>query len=582
LYNGQTRWSLLAIRPQIAPVRVLSANSLSANRRILRLLIGFVFTTLCLGSVVALVIYADTHSDISSQDMVSHTQQVLLELQGVSQQLDRIELNARLYSLTSDENNVRAAQGATVTLNTLLLRLATLVRDNPEEERRARDLLRESNQLNEATDRLMAQANSVRDLVVNCRRILNPMQDEERTLLSERATEAERNHLYSLARRIATIAIGTILILILFGFLTRDAVRRERFEEQLSNANEQLRSTVQRLEERASESRLLISARDEVALCLEVSQAEASTVRYLAQLLPESGGSLCIVNNSRQIVETVSSWGEPRATLLEGFAPEHCCALRSGRMRWRHPDRSQVHCSHFLGAQPEHYLCFPLVAHGETLGILYIECPTAAIAAKTEAHEGTIASLGEMAAMAIAGLHLRQKLESQSIRDSLTGLFNRSFMEVALEREMHRAERRDKELALMMVDVDHFKQFNDSFGHEAGDVVLREVAECLRVSVRNEDVVCRFGGEEFVIILPETEAPVALERAELLRQTVSDLVLRYHGQPLRQVTISIGMAIFPRHANTTDELLRCADRALYAAKHRGRNRVIEADTSIPV
>ncbi len=578
----QARWFFAAPPPQIVTVPVSSANPVLGNRRILRLLIGFVFVTLCLGSVVALVMYTDTHSDISSQDLVSHTQLVLLEMQGVSQQLDRIELNARLYSLTRDENNLRAAQGATVMLNTMLLRLKQLVHDNPVQEPRARDLLVAANSLSQATDQLTPQTSSVREQVMNCRRILNPMQDEERTLLTERETEAERDHLYSLARRIATIAIGTLLILILFGFLTRDALRRERFEEQLSDANAQLRSTVQRLKERASESQLLISARDEVALCLEVSQAEACTVRYLAQLLPESAGSLCIVNNSRQIVEGVVSWGAPQGALSEGFAPECCCALRSGRLRWRRPDRSEVHCSHFTGAAPERYLCFPLVAHGETLGILYIECQTPAIAAATEAHENTIASLGEMAAMAIAGLHLRQKLESQSIRDGLTGLFNRSFMEVALERELHRAGRREKELAVMMVDIDHFKQFNDSFGHEAGDVVLREVAECLRVSVRNEDIVCRFGGEEFVVILPETAIPVVMGRAELLRGTVSELALRYHGQPLRQVTISIGVAIFPRHADTTDDLLRCADRALYAAKHRGRNRVVEADTSIPV
>lgn len=580
-YNGHTRWKYARPTQNRPPLRVFSANSRSGKRRIIRLLIGFVVTSLCLGSVVALVIYSDTHSDISSQDAVSHTQEVLLELQGVSQQLDRIELNARLYSLSGDDNNLRAAQGATVTLNTLLLRLKVLVADNAVQRSRAKDLLTAANRLSAVIDQL-TQSSSVREQVLNCRRILNPMQDEERTLLSERETTAERNHLYSLARRIGSIVIGTLLILILFGFLTRDALRRERYEEQLSDANQQLRSSVQRLQDRAAESQLLISARDEVALCLEVSQAEACTVRYLEQLLPESSGSLCIIDNSRQTVESAVAWGEIRARLADGFAPESCCALRSGRMRWRRPLQSEVHCSHFAGASPERYLCFPLVAYGETLGIVYIECATEAIAAATEAHENTIASLAEMAAMAIAGLRLRHKLESQSIRDGMTGLFNRSFMEIALEREMYRAARRERELAVMMLDIDHFKQFNDSFGHEAGDVVLREVAECLRASVRNEDIVCRFGGEEFIVILPEIETAVALNRAELLRQTVSELAVRYHGHPLRQVTISVGVAVFPRHAETADELLRCADRALYAAKHRGRNRVVEADTSIAV
>lgn len=545
----------------------------------MRLLIVFFLITMCLGSVVALVIYADTHSAIASEDLVSHTQDVLLDLADVSQQLDRIELNARLYAVTGDEDHLRTAQVATVVLNTRLVRLADLVRDNPVQERRARDLLSSSSVLASAVDRLTPTSGSVREQVVLCRRVLNVMQDEERTLLTQRQAAAERNNIFGLTRRIATIAVGTILILVLFGFLTRDAIRRERFEEQLSDANARLRATVEKLEHQAWESRLLISARDEVALCLEVKEAEDCTARYLGQLLPGTAGSLCITNNSRQILENVVSWGSQEPAVSDGFSPDSCCALRSGRARWRRPERSEVHCSHFV-TPPDWYLCFPLTAHGETLGVMYIECPSAEIAAATQKCESTIASIGEMAAMAIAGLRLRHKLESQSVRDGMTGLFNRSFMEVALEREMHRAGRKEKELAVMMVDIDHFKQFNDTFGHEAGDVVLREVAECLRVAVRNEDIVCRFGGEEFVVILPEVNTAVAMERAELLRRTVGELALRYHGHPLRQVTISIGVAMFPRSSNTADELLRSADRALYSAKHRGRNRVVEADSII--
>jgi diguanylate cyclase (GGDEF)-like protein len=186
-------------------------------------------------------------------------------------------------------------------------------------------------------------------------------------------------------------------------------------------------------------------------------------------------------------------------------------------------------------------------------------------------------ALAEMAALAIAGLRLRHKLESQSIRDGMTGLFNRSFMEVALDRELQRADRQGKPVALMMVDVDHFKQFNDSFGHEAGDVVLREVADCLQSIVRGEDIVCRYGGEEFALILPEMGARAALERAEALRKGVGELTVRYRGEALRQVTISVGVAMYPERAGSSEDLLRNADRALYTAKRRGRNRVVEAE-----
>lgn len=535
-----------------------------------------------LGSIVALVIYTDAHSARNLETPVSQTQAALLDMAGISQQLDRIELDARLYRLSGDEDQLRAATTATVPLNTLQLRLAQELNGDVAQERRAEELAVAAATLTNSVNRLKPGSGTVRDDVLNCRRVLNVMQDTERTLLVQRQADAERNELYQLARRITVIAIGATLILVQFGFLIRDILRRGRFENQISETNERLRQTVQRLEEQAWSSRLLIAARDEVSLCLAVKQAEESTVRYLEQLLPETAGCLCIINNSRQVLECKGTWGGVETATFEGFSPDSCCALRSGRLRWRRPERSELHCSHFAGKAPDRYVCLPLTAHGETLGIVTIECPTPDIAALAEGRESTLASLAEMAAMAIAGLNLRQKLESQSIRDGMTGLFNRTFMEIALEREISRAGRQGKQIAVMMLDIDHFKQFNDSFGHDAGDVVLREVAETLRVGVRSEDIVCRYGGEEFVVIMPEISPHAAVERAELLRRMIGDLMLRYRGQPLRQVTISVGVSIFPENSEIPEELLRIADQAMYGAKHRGRNRVLTADSSLHV
>jgi diguanylate cyclase (GGDEF)-like protein len=556
------------------------ANSVPGDRRVVRALIALVLLLVCLGSIVAWVIYADARNSMQPSDTVTHSQDVLLDLAGVSQQLDRIELDARLYRFTGDEDHLRAAQVATNALHTLLLRLEMLVGDNPVEEERARQLTRDEGVLTTAVNRLNAKTGSVRDEVMECRRVMGLMQDEEHSLLTQRQSAQQKRDLFLLIRRIAVIVSGTVLILVLFGFLIRDVVRRGRFEDQISETNERLRLTVQRLEEQAWESRLLIAARDEVSLCLEVQHAEDVTVRYLEQLLPGTGGNVGIINNSRQALESVATWGGVDKVIFDGFPPESCCAVRSGRLRWRRPERSEVHCMHFAGKAPDRYICLPLTAHGETLGVVTVECPTQEVAAEAEQRESTLASLGEMAAMAIAGLNLRHKLESQSIRDGLTGLFNRTFMEIALEREMSRAGRQGKQVAVMMLDIDHFKEFNDTFGHEAGDIVLREVAETMRLGVRGEDIVCRYGGEEFIVIMPEISTGAAAERAELLRRMVSDLALRYHGQPLRQVTISIGVAMFPDNSDHADDLLRNADHAMYAAKHKGRNRVSMAETRI--
>lgn len=556
-----------------------SANPVPRKRRIVRVLMAFVLFAICMGSIVALIIYADAHPLSSTGNPVNFTQDTLMDLEEAGEQLQQIELDTRLYRITASEEYLRAAQGATVALNTVAMRLQLRLGSDPAETKNAADLvsgaLRLTSSLNQVTpDRTVA----IRDPLLNCHRIVTLMQDQERRALDLREQQEERKDLDLLARRVLVIAIGAALILVMFGFLVRDILRRGKIEAQVSDANERLRLTVERLEQQASESRLLIAARDEVALCLEVKLAQEVTIRYLAQLLPGTAGSLCIINNSRQLMESVETWGGVEKVTFDGFAPETCCAIRSGRIRWRKLERSEVHCTHFAGKPPERYVCLPLTAHGETLGILTIELPSAQIAATAETRESTLISLGEMAAMSISGLHLREKLESQSIRDGLTSLFNRSFMEIALERELTRASRQAKQVAVMMLDIDHFKQFNDTFGHEAGDVVLREVADAMRLGVRSEDIVCRYGGEEFVIIMPEITTRAALDRAELLRRMVGDLALRYHGQLLRQVTISVGVAMYPDHSELPEELLRTADHALYAAKHKGRNCIVPADS----
>jgi diguanylate cyclase (GGDEF)-like protein len=357
-----------------------------------------------------------------------------------------------------------------------------------------------------------------------------------------------------------------------FAFLIRDAIRRRSFERQISMANDQLEATIEELERRGSEAILLKAARDELQLCVTTKDALECGVHHFQELVPGSNGATVIINNSRSMLETVATWNNPSA-LLDSFDMDACCGLRAGRLRWRRPGLSQIHCSHFSGTPPEDYVCIPLAAQGDTLGFVYLSFPTKEIADLAYSRMPLVQEMVELASMAIAGLNLRSKLESQSIRDGLTSLFNRHFMEIALERELQRATRRQASLAVMMLDVDHFKMFNDTYGHEAGDLVLRAVSQCLQQSVRSEDIVCRYGGEEFVIILPEISEELALERANAIRHSVNSLRMKFKGEPLRPITISIGMAMFPNPARDTADLLRKADHALYDAKHAGRDRV---------
>jgi diguanylate cyclase (GGDEF)-like protein len=184
----------------------------------------------------------------------------------------------------------------------------------------------------------------------------------------------------------------------------------------------------------------------------------------------------------------------------------------------------------------------------------------------------------EQAGMALSNLKLREALREQSIRDPLTGLYNRRYMEEVLKQHLRRVTRHLHPLGMIMIDIDHFKSFNDSNGHAAGDALLRALGEFLQRRIRGEDVACRYGGEEFILIMPEATLEAANQRAELLRQGVKGLRVSDGGQTFGGVTLSIGVAIYPQHGRTIDSILRAVDTALYRAKQEGRDRVVVAET----
>jgi len=167
-------------------------------------------------------------------------------------------------------------------------------------------------------------------------------------------------------------------------------------------------------------------------------------------------------------------------------------------------------------------------------------------------------------------------LREQSVRDYLTGLFNRRYMEETLERELLRASRKKLSLGMIMLDVDDFKQFNDTYGHAAGDEILRELGSLLLRQVRGEDIACRYGGDEFILIMPDATREVTRERAELVCESARMIHSQFEGRALEAVTLSLGVAVFPDHGSTSTGILRAVDAALYRAKHEGRGRVVVA------
>jgi diguanylate cyclase (GGDEF)-like protein len=343
---------------------------------------------------------------------------------------------------------------------------------------------------------------------------------------------------------------------------------------------EELRVAHARLEDRTRELDLLTRMAEVLQAC--VSEEEAYTVvgRFAGQFFPQESGSVSITSASRNLVESRAAWGQVEESCV--FKPEDCWALRRGRAHLVEDTSAGLLCQHLPSDAPSAYLCIPLVAQGESLGVLHLATSasrTARAEGWTESRHRLAQTIAEQLGLAVANLKLRDTLRNQSIRDPLTSLFNRRYMEETLERELRRAERGRHQVAVIMLDLDHFKEFNDTFGHEAGDVLLRDLARLLKSSMRSEDVACRYGGEEFVLILPETSPEVALRRGEQLREAVKRMYVSHRGQLIGGVSMSLGAACFPDNGSTGDALLQAADAALYAAKNSGRDRVIVASAS---
>ena len=537
-------------------------------------------TTLVLSALAVLVftlaggllIFSGTRSFLLASEWLEHRQTVLDALQVESARVDRIDLKMQLFQAAGGEETYRSAETLTIALYGDAMRLRELVKDSPSQLSHARTLSTAIEELSRAIDRSKNPAAVTESQLRDCRNVLNTMAAEEHSLLDERSELSREGLVRPLLWGAADLGLSLLVWLILFYILIRDALRRRQIEHRLSQANDALATTVDALGDRIKEAALLKNARDELQLCLSTEHAYDCAARHLGQLVPGSCGALLAINNSRTLMLPAAVWND-RPRLPDGFELQTCCGVRTGRPRWRRPGDSELHCTHFDLDQPENYLCIPLSALGETLGVATVILPDEEVMQLTERRLPLLYEMVELAAMTIAGLNLRARLENQSIRDRLTNLFNRHFLEIALEREIQRAARNGSSMALLMIDVDHFKGFNDRFGHDAGDLILRELAECLRSSVRNEDVVCRYGGEEFVVLLPEITAAKTQQIGETLRAKVEGLRLSYRGKPLLQISVSIGVATFPEPSRDSGELLRMADSAMYQAKKAGRNQV---------
>lgn len=359
-----------------------------------------------------------------------------------------------------------------------------------------------------------------------------------------------------------------------FAVTFRNVTALKQSEQALYQLNRQLEDRVADLAQRHTEMVILSDISDFLQAAATVEEACRIITNLVEDLFPHCAGGIFIARESRNRLDLASAFGVGQPSLTY-FEPHQCWSLRRGRVHAVEANHACLRCQHIPADPPlATTLCIPMIAQGETLGLLYLstETPTAL----DEPKQQLARALAEQVGMAVANLKLKETLKHQSIRDPLTGLYNRRYLEESLVQEISRAERKNHSIGVIMLDIDHFKRLNDSFGHDAGDFVLQRVSALLRENMRRSDIVCRYGGEEMTVILPEATASITAARAETLRWAISQMHLDHRGHSLGTITASFGVAAFPHHGSTVDALLKAADTALYQAKANGRNQVLIA------
>jgi diguanylate cyclase (GGDEF)-like protein len=287
-------------------------------------------------------------------------------------------------------------------------------------------------------------------------------------------------------------------------------------------------------------------------------------------MLPGFSGAMYMFNNSRDRLDLATQWGGLAAdSCVDHFGPNSCWALKRGKANMNRTESGALRCSHV--APDRVTLEIPMVARGQLHGLIEIIGDGPDADARLNRIRPIAAAMGDAMSLALSSMALRERLRNQALRDALTGLYNRRFLEETLERVALDSERRKSPVSAIMIDLDHFKRLNDVHGHAAGDTVLREVAKAIVMCLRQTDVACRYGGEEIAVLMPDCPLAMAEKKAEQIRARIAEV----SGGEGLSVTASLGVSAHPETSGRT-ELLSMADAALYEAKQRGRDRVVVA------
>jgi diguanylate cyclase (GGDEF)-like protein/PAS domain S-box-containing protein len=357
--------------------------------------------------------------------------------------------------------------------------------------------------------------------------------------------------------------------------ILRDISDRKIAEEKIHAVTTQMKSMVAALQRRDRGLTLLSRMNDLLMACNSRDEAYRVIELCAEDIFTKRSGALAVLSDNESDLLTVLHWGTQLGA-SKSFSVDDCWALRKGNYHEVDNPRRGPACNHVTDPPENGYLCQPLLVHGNLFGLLTVEI-WHADEPGLENYRNLIMTMGETMKLTLSNLVLREVLHEQAIRDPLTRLLNRRAMEEGLEREMARARRSRSPLVVGMLDIDLFKRVNDTFGHDAGDLVLRALGTVLSTTLRISDIICRYGGEEILIVMPDSDINSAARRVEEIRRKFNELDVLHDGRSIGPVTLSAGLAIMHDADTTTTKLIRVADGALLAAKKGGRDRLVIAN-----
>ncbi len=524
--------------------------------------------------------------------LVAHTHQVISRIDEIQSMVLDAESAERGYLLTGSQAYLIDYQLSVERLPLQLSSLTKAVADNPDQGHNAQQLRtlveRRLGQIQHVVDIYDRQGLEPARATINqtafrttsaIREQVRVMVAEERSLLVERAASSRRSADLLLGLAFAGIPFGLAIVASVYAVLLSELRRRSRAEKRAASAGQQLAHNLEQLERSSADLQTLGRYTGLLQSCANPEEALDITARTLEALLPDVAGSVYLLRASNDRAENIVSWGQPAVETSAFLPPHDCWALRRGQPHAVDDLARGASCPHITQATPGQCVataCIPMSAQGVQIGFLFLSGPGPGPLPRVSIAESAM----EQLSLALSNLRLRESLRLQSIRDPLTGLYNRRYLEESLAREIARCGRRGFPLSVLMLDVDHFKQFNDTHGHAGGDALLAAVGQLLSSRLRGEDIACRYGGEEFTVILPKSDHTTALRYAEELRLAMSQLSVPFSGRTLPAVTCSIGLATYPLDGVAGLTLVRKADAALYRAKRSGRNRAAPFDAAL--